>query len=229
MASETSRISRSGRESDEREPPGVDARRKILDASIELVAEQGVRAVSFREVARRAGVSHQTPYHHFGDHIGILREIAREGFGHLAAAMNDAAAKTNDPKKALTDAGIAYVRFARSHVGHFRVMFQTTMLQEHAPSGSSSEAGPLPEAQHTYETLMRFAAAAHKAGAGRGLSVETIGHLAWSTVHGLSLLIIEGALPAKQKPYAKKRSGEDIEAATIRHLVSALSRLLDDA
>ncbi len=45
----------------------LDARRRILDASIALVAEQGVRAVSFREVARRAGVSHQTPHHHLLD------------------------------------------------------------------------------------------------------------------------------------------------------------------
>ena len=69
----------------------TDTRKAILDATLELVAEQGVRAVSFREVARRAGVSHQTPYHHFGDHLGILRAIAAEGFETLNAAMDAAA------------------------------------------------------------------------------------------------------------------------------------------
>jgi AcrR family transcriptional regulator len=185
---------------------GSDARRKILDASAKLVAEQGVRAVSFREVARRAGVSHQTPYHHFGDHVGILRELAREGFIGLTGAMRTAAAQADEPTQALTAAGVAYVLFATTHVGHFRVMFQGALLDP-----------PLPEGEATYETLVGLAAAAHKAGAGRGFSVETISHLAWSTVHGLSLLLIEGTLRAK--------GGAIDEPATTKQVVGALGRL----
>ena len=192
----------------------VDARRRILDASIELVAEQGVRAVSFREVARRAGVSHQTPYHHFGDHVGILREVAREGFTNLADAMQSAADRAgDDPYKALHEAGVAYVKFARAHVGHFRVMFQGTLLV-------SADQPPLEEGERTFETLARLVTAAHRAGAGRGLSVETISRLCWSTVHGLSLLLIEETHRAKHL--------EVDDATIIKQVVGALSRLLDD-
>ncbi len=100
-------------------------RRRILDASVELVAEQGVRAISFREVARRAGVSHQAPYHHFKSDAGILHEIAREGFAALARAVQAAAKKTGaHPLEALEAAGVASVLFASRHLGHFRVMFQ---------------------------------------------------------------------------------------------------------
>jgi AcrR family transcriptional regulator len=185
-----------------------DARRKILDASVKLVAEQGVRAVSFREVARRTGVSHQTPYHHFGDHHGILREIAREGFMNLAAAMQAAADRERDPQRALNAAGVAYVTFARAHVGHFRVMFQK----------SSAPDEQLPEGRETYATLVRLATAAHRAGAGAGLSVDTICHLAWSTVHGLANLLIEGAL----EPKLVEKDAD----AIVRHTVGALTRLL---
>jgi AcrR family transcriptional regulator len=194
-----------------RESP--DARRSILDASIALVAEQGVRAVSFREVARRAGVSHQTPYHHFGDHLGILREIAREGFAALTAAMQEAADREKDAQKALYASGIAYVKFARSHVGHFRVMFQGSSLMP-------AESARLEEADGTYATLVRLAAAAHRAGAGRGLSVEAVSHVAWSTVHGLSVLLIEGTLQSKDP-----RASDD---AIVRQVVGALGKLLDN-
>jgi AcrR family transcriptional regulator len=192
----------------------VDARRRILDASIELVAEQGVRAVSFREVARRAGVSHQTPYHHFGDHVGILREVAREGFTMLADAMQSAGERAgDDPFKALHDAGVAYVKFARTHVGHFRVMFQTALIV-------SEELPPLPEGQRTFETLVRLVTVAHGAGAGRGLSIEAMSRLAWSTVHGLSHLLIEHC-------FLTKGIRED-DAAITRQVMDALSHLFAD-
>ncbi|MBS2012680.1 MAG: TetR/AcrR family transcriptional regulator [Deltaproteobacteria bacterium] len=189
-----------------------DVRRKILDASIELVAEQGVRAVSFREVARRAGVSHQTPYHHFGDHHGILREIAREGFTSLTLAMKAASERAgDDATEALRLAGIEYVKFARAHVGHFRVMFQATLL---VPEGESS----FPEGDATYQVLVDIVTRAHEQGLGRGLSVETISRLSWSTVHGLSVLMIEGAMLAK--------GSKGDETAITRQVVSALSKVL---
>jgi AcrR family transcriptional regulator len=188
-------------------------RRKVLDASILLVKEQGVRAVSFREVARRAGVSHQTPYHHFGNHLGILHAIAKEGFAQLAAAMNEAAAKERDPIAALEAAGVAYVNFARAHVGHFRVMFQSTLVDVHAHD-------VLPEADEAFGTLVRLTEAAHDAGAGRGLGVTAISQLAWSAVHGLSMLLIEGTLT--QKSHVARTEENEV----VRQVVGSLSRLL---
>jgi AcrR family transcriptional regulator len=193
-------------------PVATDLRRKILDASIELVAEQGVRAVSFREVARRAGVSHQTPYHHFGDHLGILHAIAREGFAGLDQAMRDAAARAGaDAVARLQAAGIAYVGFARKRLGHFRVMFQRTLVDLH------DRGDPIPEADATFATLMRLAEQVHQAGRGGGLSVEEIGHLSWSTVHGLSVLVVEGTLSESPRR----------DLAVARQVVTALSRLFD--
>ena len=185
----------------------MDSRRQILDASVALVAEQGVRAVSFREVARRAGVSHQTPYHHFGDYRGILTEIAREGFAGLADAMQAAATGAGDPVDALRDAGVAYVDFATAHVGHFRVMFQ-----------QPPEAGPrpeLPEAQQTRAVLASLAASAVAAGHGHGMPSEVVAGLCWSTVHGLATLQVEGLLAENPGP---PRDG--------RAVVAALARLL---
>jgi AcrR family transcriptional regulator len=168
----------------------LDLHRKILDASVELVAEQGVRGVSFREVARRAGVSHQAPYHHFGNYQGILEAIAKEGFGQLAATMAAAAeAGPGHSMQALVASGVAYVRFAREHVGHFRVMFQQSLidLQHLTP--------PMDEAVRTYQTLVDLVVSARQEGYGRELDEPVMVTLCWSIVHGLATLLVEGTLP----------------------------------
>jgi AcrR family transcriptional regulator len=162
-----------------------DTRRRVLDASILMVAEGGVRAVSFREVARRAGVSHQAPYHHFSNHEAILHEIAREGFSALAEAMEQAGEEATDPVDALVAAGRAYLDFAVEHVGHYRVMFQRPVSQGDQP---------LAEAEHTLELLGSLAEAATASGAGGGLSPEVLARLCWSTAHGVASLVTEGAL-----------------------------------
>jgi AcrR family transcriptional regulator len=193
----------------------TDLHRRILDASLALIAEQGVRAVSFREVARRAGVSHQAPYHHFKNHHGILQAIAREGFAALTAAMREAAAAAGgDPLDALHAAGVAYVLFARDHVGHFRVMFQGSLMDIH-------EAVELmPEVEQTHATLVELASAAVKAGHGAGLSEAEVSSLCWSTVHGLANLLVEGTLRSKGVR-------EEDHEALARTVVGALRRLLE--
>ena len=61
-----------------------DLRRGLLRAAAEAIAENGVAAVSMRDLARRAGVSHAAPTHHFGDKSGLLTAFAAEGFDLLA-------------------------------------------------------------------------------------------------------------------------------------------------
>jgi AcrR family transcriptional regulator len=164
-----------------------DSRRRVLDASLALVAASGVRAMSFREVARLAGVSHQTPYHHFGSAQGILRAIAEEGFSSLTAEMAGAAeAAGPDPLDGLTAAGVAYVAFATAHPGHFRVMFQRPV------DGAEP---PLPEAAATFATLERLVAAAHAPGHGAGVPVNVLVGLCWAVVHGIAALRTEGHGP----------------------------------
>ena len=62
-------------------------RRTVLDAAVAISAANGPDAISMREVAREAGVSHQAPYHHFTDRSGIFAAICEEGFRHLSEAL----------------------------------------------------------------------------------------------------------------------------------------------
>jgi AcrR family transcriptional regulator len=167
-----------------------DPRRRILDASVALVMEHGVRGVSFREVARRAGVSHQTPYHHFGDHTGILRAIADEGFASLRDHMQEAVdAAGADPRARLEASGIAYVQFAAAHPGHFRVMFQQQLV-----GGLQDDDCP-PQGRLVPEMVRGLAAAMPPEGGAGHMDADTLALLCWATVHGLANLLVEGGLP----------------------------------
>ena len=63
----------------------------LLEASLDLIRKAGAGAFTLREVARRAGVSHNAPYRHFRDKEELLAALAAEGFDRLTAAMTKAA------------------------------------------------------------------------------------------------------------------------------------------
>lgn len=170
-------------------PPGVppgptprrayhhgDLRRALLDAAVAVVAEQGPGAVRLRDLARRAGVSHAAPAHHFGDRAGLLTAVAVEGFGLLAEALEHAAA-TED----FAEVGVAYVLFADGHPGHFPVMFRSDLLRPADPD--------LVTARARTTTALRDGARRRFGTADRVRALT-----AWSLVHGLATLVRDGAI-----------------------------------
>jgi AcrR family transcriptional regulator len=92
-------------------------------AAAEVLAERGTSGFSLREVARRAGVSHAAPAHHFGDARGLLTAVAVEAFEELTRASSAAIEGVEDPVEQLARVGRAYVEVSRSHPGHCAVVF----------------------------------------------------------------------------------------------------------
>ncbi|MDX2014920.1 MAG: TetR/AcrR family transcriptional regulator, partial [Myxococcaceae bacterium] len=101
----------------------TDLKAQVLEASVRLIAEQGLAGLSMREVARRAGVSHQAPYHYFDDKAAIVAALVERGFGLLADRM-EAQAGAGTPAQKLERAGRAYVTFALEQPVYFRLMFR---------------------------------------------------------------------------------------------------------
>lgn len=97
-------------------------------AAVDVIDERGLGAFSLREVARRAGVSHTAPAHHFGDVRGLLTSVATEGFDALRHASVGATEGVDDPVDRLAALGRAYVDLARSHHAHCEVMFRTDVV-----------------------------------------------------------------------------------------------------
>ncbi|WP_040737730.1 TetR/AcrR family transcriptional regulator [Nocardia tenerifensis] len=154
-----------------------DLRATILAAAADQIASDGVDAVSLRELARRAGVSHAAPAHHFGDRAGVLTALAIEGFDLLAARLGQAG---DD----FREVAVAYIRFAREHPGHFDVMFRHSLLRAGEPR--------LDEARARAASALRSGVSAiHPDDAQRQRAAQLA---AWSLVHGFAALWREGAL-----------------------------------
>lgn len=182
-----------------------DLRRALLDAAAAAIAEHGIDAVSLRDVARRAGVSHAAPAHHFGDKSGLHTALATEGFHLLADALavpTAPDASPLDPVATFVELGCAYVEFASRHPGHFELMFRPALYDPTDPDF-------LEAADRAHGALVDGVAAAAAAGWGRGADPDDLAALAWGYVHGLGALRMQGAL-ARYHP--------DHGAAMIRRL-----------
>src|SRR5918999_5688333 len=99
-------------------------RRALLDAGLELLAERGVEGFTLREVARRAGVSHAAPSHHFGDRGGLVRAIVAESFELLGSRLEAASGAGDNPIDRMAAMGLAYVEFALDNPERYRLMFR---------------------------------------------------------------------------------------------------------
>ncbi|WP_189133942.1 TetR/AcrR family transcriptional regulator [Wenjunlia tyrosinilytica] len=154
-----------------------DLRRALLDAAVALIAERGTAAISLRDLARRAGVSHAAPAHHFKDKSGLFTAIAAEGHRLLAASIE---AEAVPASKELLEMGVRYVRFALAHPAHFEVMFQPGLLRRDDPDLRAAQA-------QTGELL--------RSGLPLGTPVpdaESSALAAWSLAHGFATLCLSG-------------------------------------
>jgi AcrR family transcriptional regulator len=163
-------------------------RETLLEAAIRLIAEVGPTAFTLREVARRAGVSHNAPYRHFRDRDDLMAAVAAQGFQELTQAMVEAAAHQTHALNRLKRAGLGYVRFALRRPEHFTVMFDAPVSKRQHPD--SAAAG-----DRAFSTLVGFVKRCQEAGelpSGDSLQMAL---LAWTMVHGIAKLAITGRLP----------------------------------
>ena len=103
-----------------------DLRGALLKAARIILEEQGPRALTLREAARRAGVSHAAPRYHFASLRVFMADCAATGFDELAEHLTRAWAKADgdsDPEAGLSEMGMAYVLFAMRNRAVFRLMF----------------------------------------------------------------------------------------------------------
>jgi AcrR family transcriptional regulator len=164
-----------------------DLRRALLAAATEAIAEQGPAALSLRDLARRAGVSHAAPTHHFGDKKGLLTALAAEGFERLAAALREARAATGS----FLEVGVTYVRFATSHRAHFEVMWRPDLYHADDPALVAARSRSSDALYSAVTDLSDGPATA---------DTRQAGLAAWSLAHGYATLWLSGSLPELPDP-----------------------------
>jgi len=165
-----------------------DLRRSLLNAALRLVEEQGEAALTLREVARMAGVSHQAPYRHFADRTALVAAVAEEGFRELHGELVEKTTAAPDALSAMRAVGVTYVLFAVARRAHFRVMFGADAAAARATSPSLHAA-----CDAVFGTLTQAIARVQSVGADID-DPMALALSAWSLVHGLASLLVEGQL-----------------------------------
>ena len=163
-------------------------REALLQAAIQLIAEVGPAGFTLREVARRAGVSHNAPYRHFPDREDLLAAVAAQGFRELNEAMLEAVTHRRSSVGRLKGAGLAYVEFALRRPEHFTVMFDAAVSKHRTPD--STEA-----AEQAFGTLLTLVKSCQDENRLPSVDVRQLALLAWSMVHGIAKLATAKRLP----------------------------------
>lgn len=170
-----------------------DLRQGLIDAAIALISEEGISDLSLRQVARRVGVSHNAPYRHFEDKEALLAVVAEQGFQSLRVAM-EAARQVISPNsyQRLETIGVAYVNFALAHPFHYRLMFGEYRY-------NLSKYSALAEAeQQSFMVLVNTIREGQVAGIFRSAEPVDMARVAWSLVHGQSMLALDNKLQVEQ-------------------------------
>lgn len=171
-----------------------DLRRAVLAGALAEIEEHGPAGISLRSIARRAGVSHAAPAHHFRDKAGVLTAVAAEGYEILASKTR----AVHDTTGSLQAVGLAYVQFAFQYRAHFEVMFRPELYRDDDPEfvAARGVAG---------DVLID----AVKAAAGDEEDEELVMSAvvgAWSFVHGFATLWLNGN-------FYPEVSGDPVEVA----------------
>lgn len=175
-------------------------REALLKAALRLISEVGPTSFTLREVARRAGVSHNAPYRHFRDRDELMAAVSTQGYSELTRAMLDAVEQESGALVRLKRAGLAYVNFALRRPEHFTVMFDApTSKPSDRRFNPSKMKTKYPEAaeaaEQSFRTLVNFVAACQQEGVLPLGDTKQLALLAWSMVHGIAKLAITGRLP----------------------------------
>lgn len=160
----------------------------LVDAAVALIARKGPQGFSLREVARRARVSEAAPYWHFADREALLAAVAERGFEEMAKGMMEIWSREAEPAERFRALGIGYVRFALAQPSYLRVMFGSE-VPDKAEHPALKAAG-----ERTFTLLVQAITECQAAGHMRGGDPEAFAVAAWSIVHGLAALLVDGKL-----------------------------------
>ena len=182
-----------------------DLREQLLLAGEQALTEMPIDEVSLREIARRAGVSHAAPKHHFASMADLLGEIAARGFQKFVGALGTAAenSKSQTPEERLHAMGRAYLRFADQNPAIYSLMFGQVIKMSMTPALTASSYEAWTQLEHAVGQITGPAKA------------PTAATHVWSSVHGLSLLKSARRLPPHVSLHA-------VEEDNLRMMIAGL-------
>jgi AcrR family transcriptional regulator len=164
-----------------------DLHQQAHDQALAVLRLEGDSAISLRAIAKQIGVSAPALYRHYADRESLLAELAISGFAALRQQL--LSVEQHTPRAALIGIGLAYVAFAQSEPNLYRLMFGGRVLPKGAhPRLDQAGLG-------AFNVLQDTIARGQRAGYLKPAPLALMTATAWSLVHGLSQLTIDGHLP----------------------------------
>lgn len=167
-----------------------------LREAYQVLADQGVDAVSLRAIARVVRVTPNALYRHFKDKNALLAALAEEGFLELCRSFRKNRSK--DPKVRFRRMAHSYVQFGMSKPAVLQLMFGQKITQDSERSGLKQAA------EETFMELVQAAAAAAGTSPAGKESLQ-LAVACWSLVHGYTTLLMQGALDFVQASHGIER------------------------
>ena len=187
-----------------------DLRNSMLLAADEILARDGLQALTLRACARAAGVSHAAPAHHFGDLRGLLTALSADSFTKLGDRTEAVrAAHRETPEKVFGALGLVYVGFAQEFPDRFRLMmrrdivdFENETFKSAALRCFTSMTNVIALARGEPEVTLDELASRDEADP---LARDVV--LTWSLIHGFAHLRTEGNFD----PFARHMGGDGFD------------------
>jgi AcrR family transcriptional regulator len=167
-----------------------DLRQSLLASAMDLVDERGIDGFTLREVARRAGVSHNAPYHHFADKAALIEALAIEGYEGLRADEQAAleAAAGRPIRERIVALGRAYIGYAVANPSRFTLMNRPELRLHDAISLTQASG------MEAYAPLLDTIAEGQEAGELASGDGAILALAAWAHVHGFAMLVVDGPM-----------------------------------
>jgi AcrR family transcriptional regulator len=158
-----------------------DLRAALIDATVALIAERGVRGFSVAEASRRVGVTTAAPYRHFADREELLAAVAVRGLHTFAAMAATEAGGAATPARRLAALASAYVRFAAEHRPLFDTLFSAGI-----------DKSRYPELQRAWEPVDALLAEVRQLCDGDDAAAAALTAAAEATAYGYAMLLVDG-------------------------------------
>jgi AcrR family transcriptional regulator len=165
-----------------------DLRRALVEEAVRTIQHEGIEGLTLRAVGERLSVSRTALYRHFADKSALLAAVARDGFSMLRGALVDAWEREGRGRAGFEAMGLAYIRFAVANPAHYRVMFGGFLATPNPDPELLQEAGA------AFQVLVDAIVAQQREGLVRPDDPLQLARFIWATVHGVSMLAIDGLL-----------------------------------
>jgi len=170
-----------------------DLKNALIQAGIEILSNDGMQALSLRQVAKHAGVSHAAPYAHFADKQALIAAIAAEGYKKLYEQLRAAKKPEDDPLKQLVAVAFAYVQFAIDEPDHFKITFAGVVEAE------QNYPEYVEQSKQCFAFVMGVVADCQAAGVLAQFDIQLATVSIWAAIHGFVQLLLGNQIPSALK------------------------------